>query len=159
MYSEAEVNYVGNERVEISGRCVVTGRLFAVTVAHEALKRYLAGALAQDAFPELSKQDREFIVSGTSPEGWTELFGNKPEEEKEFVDTTAEKEPAYTGSQKLARETEEFEMKWKREKREDVWLMAVASASIGGPKDAIQIAQWGDQVLEEFDRRFRSGEP
>jgi hypothetical protein len=156
MYSAATVNYVGNERVEISGRCVVTGRQFAVTVAHGALKRYLAGALAQDAFPELPKEDREFIVSGTSPEGWFELFGNKPEEEKEMLDMASDKESPDHGSQTLATERDELELKWKREKREDVWLIAVASASIGGPKDATQIAQWADQVLAQFDSRFRT---
>lgn len=157
MYSGAEVNYVGNDHVEISGRCVVTRRPFAVTVAHEAWKRYLAGALAQDAFPELPKEDREFIVSGTSPEGWIELFGNKPEGEEEIVDTAAERK-ADTGSQAPATEIDDIEIRLKREKREDVWLMAVASASIGGPKDATQIAEWADQVLDEFDRRFRTQE-
>ena len=155
MYSGVTVNYVGNERVEISGLCVVTGRRFAVTVAQEALKRYFDGALAQDAFPELPKEDREFIVSGTSPEGWIELFGNKPEEEEEILDTAAEGNQADNGSQPRTTEIDALEIKLKREKREDVWLMAVASASIGGPKDATQIAQWAAQVLAQFDSRFR----
>ena len=50
------------------------------------------------------------------------------------MDTASEKEQPDSGSQTLATERDELELKWKREKREDVWLMAVASASIGGPK-------------------------
>lgn len=33
------------------------------------------GALIQDAFPTLSAEDREFILSGITPEEWNETFG------------------------------------------------------------------------------------
>lgn len=28
-----------------------------------------------EAFPDLPKPEREFLISGTSPEGWIRLFG------------------------------------------------------------------------------------
>ena len=33
------------------------------------------GMLAQDAFPQLSADDREFIMTGITPEEWKETFG------------------------------------------------------------------------------------
>lgn len=33
----------------------------------------------QDAFPELTAEEREFILTGTTPEEWNQMFG---EEEK-----------------------------------------------------------------------------
>jgi len=85
MYSGATVNYVGDERVEISGRCVVTGRRFAVTVAHEALTRYLAGALAQDAFPELPKKDRELSFLKPDQKGGLNYSANRKRRKKLWI--------------------------------------------------------------------------
>jgi hypothetical protein len=34
---------------------------------------YLSGALAQQAFPHLSADDREFIMTGITPEEWAEF--------------------------------------------------------------------------------------
>jgi hypothetical protein len=37
------------------------------------LDKYTRGALIHDAFPYLSVDDREFLLSGMSPEGFAEL--------------------------------------------------------------------------------------
>lgn len=58
-----------------TGPCMVTGKLYSVTVPAEGLFQYRNGSLAQDAFPNLSREDREFLISGYSPEGWNEIFG------------------------------------------------------------------------------------
>lgn len=34
-----------------------------------------AGALIQDAFPELNADQREFLMSGATPEAWEAMFG------------------------------------------------------------------------------------
>lgn len=34
-----------------------------------------AGALIQDAFPELNADQREFLMSGATPEEWEDMFG------------------------------------------------------------------------------------
>ena len=44
-------------------------------VTQEQCDRYDSGAYVQDAFPHLSADDREFIISGVTAEEWTELFG------------------------------------------------------------------------------------
>lgn len=33
------------------------------------------GALVQDAYPDMSRQQREQIISGTHPECWEQMFG------------------------------------------------------------------------------------
>lgn len=62
--------------VLIGGYCVVTHKLYvAPEVKANDLADYLAmRKYARDAFPYLSPEDREFIISGTSPEGWKRLF-------------------------------------------------------------------------------------
>ena len=55
----------------ISGRTHV--REIAVTEAQ--LDAWAGGELIQYAMPELSADDREFIMSGNTPEEWDQLFG------------------------------------------------------------------------------------
>ena len=61
--------------VTLSGPCYVTGKEYTVKVQYPDLQKYFAGAYMQDAFPYLSADDREFLISGTSPEGWEQMFG------------------------------------------------------------------------------------
>lgn len=41
----------------------------------DGLKAYKAGALMQHAFPMLNDDEREFLISGITPEVWNKLFG------------------------------------------------------------------------------------
>jgi hypothetical protein len=68
--------------VVIDGNCKITGEYYSVVVSKEELEKYESGALAQDAFSELSAADREFIISGVSPEGWKSVFGDGDVEEE-----------------------------------------------------------------------------
>jgi len=52
-------------------------RLHSVTVKMEDIQKYLKGEYIQVAFPYLSNEDREFLLSGTSPEGWKRMFGDE----------------------------------------------------------------------------------
>jgi hypothetical protein len=64
-------------RVRLSCRCVVTGRPYSVVVSGTGVRQYFAeGVNVAKAFPELGPEEREFLISGTSPEGWKVLFGN-----------------------------------------------------------------------------------
>lgn len=47
----------------------------------EGLHAMKYGALIQDAFPTLSDDDREFILTGITPEEWDSLFPEEVEEE------------------------------------------------------------------------------
>lgn len=63
-------------RLRLSGRCVVTGKKHSVVVSVEgAIAYFNKGAHIAEAFPELPREEREFLISGTSPEGWIHLFG------------------------------------------------------------------------------------
>ena len=37
--------------------------------------RYMAGKKVQDCFPEMSADDREFLITGICPECWDKHFG------------------------------------------------------------------------------------
>lgn len=57
-----------------TGPCIVTGETHSVTVPADGLYKYHQGAYIQDAFPDLSADDREFLLSGISPAGWAVTF-------------------------------------------------------------------------------------
>jgi hypothetical protein len=69
----------GDEAV-VTGNCTITGRPHSIRVPLEGLVAWEKGALIQHALPTVSLEDREFLISGTSPEGWRIMF---PEEEEE----------------------------------------------------------------------------
>lgn len=42
----------------------------------DGVAKYISGAfLIQDAFPSVSTDNREFMISGITPEEWKQLFG------------------------------------------------------------------------------------
>ena len=63
------------------GPCIVTGKQVSVTVPADGLYRYRQGELIQTAFPTLSAEDREFLISGMSAEGWEKTFGVDEDDE------------------------------------------------------------------------------
>lgn len=44
-------------------------------VTGDQIKAYHEGAYVQKAFPTLGDEEREFIISGTTPSEWKALFG------------------------------------------------------------------------------------
>jgi len=73
----------GKHTYTFTGPCVVTGKLYSVTVPGEGLYAYRQGAFIQDAFPGLSRDDCEFLMSGHSPEGWNLAFPPEPDEDSD----------------------------------------------------------------------------
>ena len=57
----------------------VTGHVneMDLNVTTEDLVHWESGALAQDAFPKLTADEREFIISGCTPDDWNKLFGEE----------------------------------------------------------------------------------
>lgn len=53
-----------------------------IPVTEEQLAAWRKGALAQQVFPHLSDADREFIMTGYTPEDWEAIF---PPDETEAV--------------------------------------------------------------------------
>lgn len=43
----------------------------------EALAAWHRGAMIQNAFPTLSADDREFLMTGITPEEWANIFGKE----------------------------------------------------------------------------------
>ena len=52
-----------------------TVRTLDLNVLPGQMESYNAGALLQDAFPQLSQADREFIKTGITEEEWDAVFG------------------------------------------------------------------------------------
>lgn len=81
-YADARCTYTesfdkdAGQTYTFTGNCIVTGKPHSVTVPAAGLFAYRQGASIQSAFPGLSAEDREFLISGTSPEGWREMFGD-----------------------------------------------------------------------------------
>ena len=76
-YTETFEN--GEHFYTFSGPCVLTGKTVSVKVPAEGLFAYRQGAYIQDAFPSLSKDDREFLISGMSKEAWDATFAEDDE--------------------------------------------------------------------------------
>ena len=67
---------VGDTEVVAEGKCLQTGKIYRTAPFNELgwqSWRYLRIAI-QDALPELNADDREFLISGFSPEGWEEIY-------------------------------------------------------------------------------------
>jgi len=53
-----------------------------IDCTQEQLDRYFAGGIMiQNAFPNLNPDDREFIMTGITPEEWAEIFADSDEED------------------------------------------------------------------------------
>jgi hypothetical protein len=71
--------YIDGPLVRVDGNCSVTGKPHSVTVPLAGLDRWIyGGAFIQDALPNVPAEQREFLQSGLSPDGWATVF--PPEE-------------------------------------------------------------------------------
>ena len=65
----------------VERQSIVSGKMYQmdINITPEQLFDFLndKSGLAQDAFPHLSIDEREFIISGIHPIEWMELFGNE----------------------------------------------------------------------------------
>lgn len=59
----------------VFGLCAFTGEEYECRVPTAGVLKFLAGEPAQRAFPDLNLDDREFLISGISPKGWSSRFG------------------------------------------------------------------------------------
>lgn len=67
---------IDDTHVKLTGNCVITYEPYSVVCDIKSLDLYINGGLkVQEAFPDMSADDREFLISGCSPKGWNELFG------------------------------------------------------------------------------------
>ena len=65
-----------NTKVRIFGRCEVTDNDFEMFVPIDQFYCFLQeDKTISDAMPDVSKEEREFLLTGTSPDGWKQLWG------------------------------------------------------------------------------------
>ena len=55
-------------------RCFHCGKTGYLELPTEGVRAYANGTLAQNAFPDLDRELREQIISGTHPECWKAMF-------------------------------------------------------------------------------------
>lgn len=65
--------------MEVTRRSKMTGKIRTreIPITNEQLASWKSGTLIQIAMPELSPDDREFLMTGITPEEWDELLGPK----------------------------------------------------------------------------------
>jgi hypothetical protein len=62
----------------VKGKCIQTGKMYSVRVRQLNLFRWLnEEEPIQIALSDVNPEDREFLISGISPEGWNQLFNGK----------------------------------------------------------------------------------
>ena len=63
--------------MEIKRRSPLTGEVNVrdIDVDQSQLDLWQKGMLIQDAMPDVSADDREFIMTGYTPEDWEKIFG------------------------------------------------------------------------------------
>ena len=75
---EEKINY---KEVCIVTRCPFCGHANVIEVNEADYWDWQDGELAQNAFPYLSANEREMLISGICPKCWEKTFGEEEEEE------------------------------------------------------------------------------
>lgn len=73
--------------IDITRTSMLSGikRTRAIDITEEQLKQWEAGLdLIQNIAPNISADDREFILTGSTPEEWDEEFREDEEDDEEF---------------------------------------------------------------------------
>lgn len=60
----------------VSNKSQISGNVntMDLNVTLEQIKAWKGGTLAQDAFPQLDADEREFLMTGITPTEWNEMF-------------------------------------------------------------------------------------
>lgn len=66
--------------MKVTKKSPLTGQVNSMDldITEEQIKKFKDGALIQNAFPNLTADEREFLLTGYTPEDWKEMF---PDEE------------------------------------------------------------------------------
>ena len=64
----------------VARRCLFCGTVHCVEVDAEAYRAWRGGAYIQVAFPHMSADQREVLMSGTCPECWDKHMGDPDED-------------------------------------------------------------------------------
>ena len=75
-----------SETTKLETRCPFCGKTAIITVATSDFIVWQGGMLIQNAFPYLSDNERESLISGICPSCWDKMFPPEEEEEPEEFD-------------------------------------------------------------------------
>lgn len=81
-YEERVIN--GQHFYLFTGHCVITNKNYTVKVPAQELYNYRQRQYIQTALKSVSAEDREFLMTGYSPEGWKQVFYDEEEEDDCF---------------------------------------------------------------------------
>jgi len=66
--------------LEVTRKSILSGKTntMSLDITQETLDNYeqVGGMLAQAVFPNLNKEEREFLISGITPDEWNNTFGD-----------------------------------------------------------------------------------
>lgn len=65
---------MANKKMDLRIACTWCGLVFTITVNQEDMEAYKRGTYVLNAFPYLSADERELIVSQTCGECWDNMF-------------------------------------------------------------------------------------
>ena len=73
--------------IKVTKKSIVSGKenTMELDITQEHLDMYedIGGRLVQDIFPNLNKGEREFLISGITPQEWEETFGGEEENDND----------------------------------------------------------------------------
>lgn len=67
---------INHREVTVVTRCPFCGRANEVEVNEEDYWDWQDGTVAQDAFPYLTADEREILISGICPDCWNSMWGS-----------------------------------------------------------------------------------
>ena len=70
--------------MQITKQSMFTGEIHTreIDVTEDQIRRWQGGELIQNVMPHLSPDDREFLMTGVTPEEWAEEFSEEEEEDE-----------------------------------------------------------------------------
>lgn len=72
-----------NLNLTVANRCPMCGKVHTVNVNDVDFQRWQTGASIQNAFPYLSANEREIIMTGICPKCWDKMFFIKEDDEED----------------------------------------------------------------------------
>jgi hypothetical protein len=76
----------GKEWITFTGPYFGETEIHSVKVTAAALNKYRQGSTIQAAFPDLSVDDREFLMSGMSPKKWNDTFAMEDDDDEDSTE-------------------------------------------------------------------------
>ena len=74
MFAKPYIVEYKNLEVTLSKKCKISGEPYILNIPTENYEAWKRGEYAQNAFSFLSIDEREFVISGTTPKEWEAMF-------------------------------------------------------------------------------------